>query len=69
MEVEFLWERSKGLLQNARVIALLEHVKLHPLLIAEQDLLRVAVCVEGVHEDQGDVAAILHVQELSHKSF
>ena len=46
------------------MVALLEHVQVHPLLVLERHFLRLFVGVEGIHEHQRNVAAVLVVQEL-----
>ncbi len=69
LQVQFLRVGSEGLLENARVVALLEHVQVHPLLVLEPNPLGVCVRVEGVHQDQGDVTAVLVVDILGRTEF
>lgn len=65
MEVQLLWIRPKGLLQDARVVTLLEHVEVNSLLISELDPFSIGVCIKGIHEDQRNIAVILAVDVLN----
>ena len=46
------------------MVALLEHVQVHSLLVLEPHFLRLFVSVERIHEHQRNVAVVLVVQEL-----
>ena len=64
LEVESDRKWPQSLPQDAGMVALLEHVQVHSLLVLEPDPLGLLVSVEGVHQHQRDVAAVLLVQEL-----
>jgi len=64
LEVDRLRVRPQCLLQHPRIEALLKHVQVHTPLVFVLDPLCVSMSVEGVHQDQGNIAVIPSVHVL-----
>ena len=64
LEIDRLRVGPQCLLQHSRVEALLKHVQVHTPLVLVLDPLCVSVSVEGVHQDQGNIAVIPFVHVL-----
>ena len=67
MKVKGLCMRAQCFPEYTRVVALLEHVEVHLLLVNELNPLHLCVSVEGVHQHQWDVALVLLICVLDEK--